>query len=280
MKHFLAFFALATFFSGCIKNNPDPSWITINEWAIEVNPSGNNAGVLSKNIPYASVYIDNKIFGIFELPCTIPVLTSGTTDIKIYPVINVNGISASKQVYPFLEQYGVILDLVQNETKVINPVTRYNSVAKFHIQDFEGANTNFQNTSSSAATMIIQNEGNNSFGRILLNASQPNWAAFWNDGLPLSAGQTAYLEIDYYNTNTFIQGVVIEKQDGSTINQQHIQMNAQANDAVVWKKIYIELTEIIGVSQGVYFIQTFEAALDAGDADGLIYIDNIKVVYN
>ena len=279
MKFFILLLVVASIFAGCIKNNPDPSWITINNWTLEANPNGNNAGVLTKNFPYAWVYVNNEVLGVFELPCTIPVLASGTAEIRVYPAILDNGISATKKIYPFVEHQTVNAELIQNQVLEINPITRYVSNAKFHIQDFEGANTNFENTANSTASLILQSNANNSFGRIYLNSSQDNWEAFWNDGLPLSAGQDAYLEIDYYNTNSFTQGVVIEKQDGNVISQMNITMNAQANDAVVWKKIYIDLKEIVSVSQGVYFVQTFQAKLDDGDTEGLIYIDNIKIVH-
>lgn len=279
MKYFLAVIIVASLVSGCIKNNPDPSWITINEWTIEANPNGNNAGVLTMNFPYAWVYVNGEVLGVFELPCTVPVLASGAAEIRVYPAILDNGISATKKIYPFVEDQTINAVLIQNEALEINPVTRYVSTVKFHIQDFEGANTNFENTSNSTASLILQGDANNSYGRVLLNSSQDYWEAFWNDGMPLTAGQDAYLEIDYYNTNLFTQGIVYEKQDGSTGSQANIGMPAQADDAVVWKKIYIDLTELVGVSQGVYFVQTFQAKLDEGDSQGLIYIDNIKIVY-
>ena len=93
------------------------------------------------------------------------------------------------------------------------------------------------------------------------------------------AGQDVYLEVDYYNTNDIVTGIIAEKSDGTIFQQINIQMNEQEEGSVVWKKIYIDLKELVGESQGVYFSQSFQAVLDDGDSEGLILIDNIKVVH-
>ena len=56
-------------------------------------------------------------------------------------------------------------------------------------------------------------------------------------------------------------------------------MNQQKDGEAVWKKIYIDLKELVNTSGGIGFIQTFQAALDDGDSEGLILIDNIKIVH-
>ena len=69
----------------CVKNNPDPSWITINGWQLIENPNNLivNTGVLTHNISEAWVYADNDLMGVFELPVTIPLLISGNKEIKM-----------------------------------------------------------------------------------------------------------------------------------------------------------------------------------------------------
>ena len=49
---------------------------------------------------------------------------------------------------------------------------------------------------------------------------------------------------------------------------------------VKWKKIYIDLKELIGASDAnAYFDHSFEAFKEAGIANTEIRIDNLKVVY-
>ena len=124
--------------SGCVKNNPDPSWLQINEWDLSGNIELSGAeGELTENISEAWVYVDDKVIGIFQVPCKVPILKSGLSNIKIFPAVKNNGISATKKIYPFLEVFEVNQELVQNQTLVINPSTKYKSITNFKIYDFE-----------------------------------------------------------------------------------------------------------------------------------------------
>ena len=192
-----------------------------------------------------------------------------------------NGISATKKIYPFVEAYLLYADLVQNETLVINPVTKYSSSTQFWIEDFEGATDSVDEGNPSPASLIKETDsnGSNSYGRVLLNASQNEWNAYTNQALSFSTGSEVYLEIDYYTTNRVTTGVIAIKSDDTRETHINVSLNPQDGSSVVWKKIYIELSEIIGLSEAESFLQTFQATLDAGDTEGLIYIDNIKVVH-
>lgn len=282
MKKSLLIVVLVYFFSGCIENNPDPSWIEITEWTLEENiDSPHNQGVLTQDFSNAWVYVNNKLLGVFELPCKVPILVSGSAEINIYPAILNNGISATKKVYPFVESHLTYGELVQNETLVIHPVTRYSSNTKFWIEDFEGATDSVDEGNPSPASLIKETDSNgfNSYGRVLLNDSQNEWNAYTNQALSFPSGSEVYLEIDYYTTNELVTGLISIMADNTRDNHINVSLNPQENSNVVWKKIYIELSEIVGLSGGQSFLQTFQATLDAGDSEGLILIDNIKVVH-
>lgn len=279
MKKSLIFLSLLPILLACIKNNPDPSWIEISKFTLVSNPlTFPEEGVLTENITDAWVYVNNDLIGVFELPCKIPVLKSGGAEIRVYPAILNNGISATKIIYPFLEFHFAYAELIENETVVIHPITKYKDAAKFWIEDFEGTLKIVEGNPSPASLLVESNNGNK-YGRVLLNASQNAWNAYTNDELAFPIGTDVYLEIDYYNTNDIVTGLLINKVDGSISNNLNIQMNAQADSEVKWKKIYIELKEVVNSSQGIGFLQTFQASLDEGDAEGLILIDNIKVVH-
>ena len=103
--HILSFFILL---SSCVKNNPDPSWLEVNEWQLNSNIELSGLeGELTEDISNVKVYVNDDLLGIFEVPFRIPVLKSGMSNIKIYPVVIVNGISASKKIYPFLNYYEI-----------------------------------------------------------------------------------------------------------------------------------------------------------------------------
>ena len=68
--------------------------------------------------------------------------------------------------------------------------------------------------------------------------------------------------------------------DGSTTDNPNVAMNAQDAGSMQWKKIYIQLTEIISYSSNAnYFKQYLKAQLPEGQTTADVYIDNIHIVY-
>jgi len=281
----------------CVKNNPDPSWITINGWQLIENPNNLivNTGVLTHNISEAWVYADNDLMGVFELPVTIPLLISGNKEIKIYPAIRNNGIASTKKVYPFLEPYTITANLIQNEEVVINPVTQYYSSAKFNVEDFENGGTSVVQEgptsnaliSYSSDPAIYDSEINGGeFMQINLDETNNAWFAstIFNGGgttlnMPLPIGRDVYLEIDYHTTNKFTSGLIGVGSDGITDNP-NVTITASEPGSAIWKKIYIDLREIVsGMQNKDYYEFSFQAPLDENESSGQINIDNLKAVY-
>ena len=88
--------------SSCVKNNPDPSWLEVNEWQLNNNIELSGLeGELTESITNAKVWVNDDLLGIFQVPFRIPVLKSGPCNVRIAPVVINNGISATKKVYPF-----------------------------------------------------------------------------------------------------------------------------------------------------------------------------------
>ena len=286
MRSYIYILFLGLFFSSCVKNNPDPSWIEVNKWSLITNLNATSPqGVLSENFTDAYVFIDNKMMGIFEVPFKIPLLKNGSTNIKIYPVIKNNGISATKKIYPFMVPYELNVVLEQNKTLVINPVTYYDSATQFWIEDFEDATIKLENDVDSKvqihsdADLTILKYGNYC-GKITLNASDSLWLGRTTGGLDLpKGGKEVYLEIDYYNTNSITTGLVVVTPTGVTDNPD-IQLNKQPLETVQWKKIYIDLKELVSYSSTATSYEiSFKALFDAGLPSSNIYLDNIKVVH-
>jgi hypothetical protein len=274
---------------GCVKNNPDPSWLEVTEWTLLSNTGLSGAeGELTHNFSDAWVYIDDEVIGVFEVPFKIPILRSGPCNIKIYPTIRNNGIAATKKIYPFMEVFEVNTELIKNQTITLNPVTKYNSMSQFSIEDFEDPlNLNImvdQNTSAIKSTptsnIDLQSFNGNFYGLIQLNTLDSTWIASTQNQLNISKGRDAYLEIDYYNTNSLTTGLIYVKPDNSTQNNPNIRLQTQDPSSIRWKKIYIDLKELIGYSpNGSNYLQSFIASLDEGKNEGEIRLDNIKVVY-
>jgi hypothetical protein len=243
---------------------------------------------LTQNFSDAWVYIDDQVIGVFEVPFKIPILKSGACNIKIFPTVKNNGIAATKKIYPFMEVYEVNATLVQNQTLTLNPTTKYNAFSQFWVEDFEDPLnvkiTVDQNTSAIKSTPTtntnLQSFNGNFYGILNLTTTDSSWIASTQEQLYIAKGKEAYLEIDYHTTNSIITGLIYVKPDNSTVNNIHISVQAQDETNVTWKKIYIDIKELIGYApNGSNFLQSFIATLDEGKSASEIRIDNIKVVY-
>ena len=289
MRFFILFLLALPVLSGCVKNNPDPIWLQIDEWTLESNPASvNDPGALTHNFSDVWVYVDNKVIGVFELPCKIPVLASGENIlIQLYPTIRNNGISATKKIYPFVENYEVTMDLVAGQTYHFSPTTRYYAETNFWIEDFESSSFKI-NTNNSISNASIVKENSvaisqwGSYGHIALTNTDSLWVgltATENLNLPKS-GAEVYLEINYYNTNSLLTGV-LSYINGTGTDNPYISLNAQSTSDVHWKKIYIDLKEIISNTYTSDYYKIYLRALktvdDTPSTD--VYIDNIKLLY-
>jgi hypothetical protein len=283
MKSLIGIISSVFLLAGCVKNNPDPSWLEVTEWTLIENPDLINIeGELSHNFSDAWVYVNDKVIGVFEVPFKIPILVSGTCNIKLYPTVRNNGIAATKKIYPFVDKYELTAELIQNKTLKIAPVTKYNSYTEFWIEDFEDAAIEINTDPISADTMLVGTDPLimkwNRYGISTLDATDTSWIAYTSQELALPKGQEVYLELDYYNTNALVTGVLALSNPYK--NNIHVQLNAQDPSSVKWKKIYIDLKEIVSNSAGANsFLMSFQAALDEGDSEGFIVLDNIKVIH-
>jgi len=283
---YLLFCAISLFIlSSCVKNNPDSAWLEVNQWTLETNPNSQYpTGELTHNFTDAWVFINGKVIGVFEVPFKIPVLMTGNVNIKIYPTVRNNGISATKKIFPFVEVYEINADLVANQTLTLNPTTRYFDAAQFWVEDFEDAAIKIENDPNSLSSLIAGNDPvilkwGNFYGQVNLNAIDSTWVGYTAGEMYLPTFADVYLEIDYYNTNSVTTGLLAIS-SSSIKNNDNIQLNSQDPTEVKWKKIYIDLKELVSSSSSAaYFKQSFKAGLDSGDSDGLIIMDNIKVVY-
>ncbi len=273
-------------FTSCIKNNPDPAWISVGEWTLLDNPSVDE-GELTANFTDAWVYVDEKLIGVFEVPFKIPIIKSGSSTIKLYPTVLNNGISATKAQYPFVEPYIITADLESNQTIEIQPVTQYYSNCQFTILDFEDANSGFEDSPSSLANLVITNDpaiiqpfNGIGFGRVSLTSSLYTWISSTTPEMVLpKSGADVYMEVDFHNTADVVTGVLAIS--GTEVTQNpNVQLNKQDPSEVKWKKIYIELKTIVsGSSAADAFRQSFQATLPDDVTSAQINLDNIKIIH-
>lgn len=274
------------FLTSCVKNNGAPTWLEVSEWTLIENSNANyDAGILTHDFTDAWVFVDNEIIGVFEVPFKIPILKQGNVNVKVYPTVKNNGISATKKIYPFVEAYEFDTIFTSGSTVSIDPTTMYKERSKFWIEDFEDAAIKLDDDVNFNTSIVVGNdtehlEYGNFYGHVHLTQSDSIWVAYSNGQLVLpKLGREVYLEVDYKNTNSVITGLLAVTPSGTNSNV-NVQMNAQSSVNMEWKKIYIDLKEVVSFySDATYYVVSFQALLEAGLVESDIYLDNIKVVF-
>ncbi|MEO9256806.1 MAG: hypothetical protein ABI207_00415 [Crocinitomicaceae bacterium] len=287
----LGFFTLLLYlFFSCGKDVPTPAYLQINKYSLLENIDAvSPQGALSNNFSDAWVYIDGKLMGVFELPVKLPIGQAGGKTITIVAGVRNNGIESTKKRFPFVENYETYVTLTPNETTVVNPTTRYYSTLSFWIEDFEDP-TSVALTETYYSKAHLHASSDPSilkygayFGEVDLTTQDSLWDAITSDQLVLPPGREVYLEIDYYTTNSILTGINAYNVSGGTSTQNpNILINQQSADKVVWKKIYIDLNEIVSYDINAnYFKIALTSILSVEEqSSSKICIDNIKVIHN
>ena len=95
-------------------------------------------GSLTAKITDAWIYVNEQAVGVYQLPCTIPIIADGQTHILISPGIMRNGIPDKRAAYDNYSSYNDTLTMLPLDTVNILPKCHYISGLKFNwMEDFE-----------------------------------------------------------------------------------------------------------------------------------------------
>ena len=292
----LAIVATFFFFSSC---SPDkrsvtrPIYFDVPDFELETDYL--TEGSSHSKITTIWIYVDNDHEGTYELPCTVPViLEEGSHDIRIFPGINLNGISSSRAIYPFFERplFDTSLSLSSDTFLLPEKYRRTNYTASTNVdllETFDEAGINLSPTSGSDTniikiddpTLVFTNpqdpgEDNGQAGALYTASSFPKAevASVRTYDLPKN-GSNVYVEISYRCNQAFVVGVIANTPTGNTQKATVV-----VNPKEEWNKIYINLVTELTSSQDANNFNIFFGALHDSDNDtGWVYLDNLKLVY-
>ncbi len=268
-------------FSTCSKDKYEatvPTYITIEGFTLTTDYG--NEGSNSSNISDAWVYVNDDLVGVYELPATFPVLKEGNVELKVYAGIKDNGISASRARYLMYDPHIEQINLVKGESIKIDPYITYNTDVKFDwLEDFENVSLSFLYTSGSD-TVINKvstdvKEGNFS-GQIYL---QEDMDFFEATSVPFSnlprSGVPIYFELDFKTNEPLLVGIYHDQNAYAVVTLRTTEE---------WKKIYINLTDMVASKQSASDVKVFFGMLDTQSDPFLtsnpeVYIDNLKLVH-
>lgn len=282
MRLFFYAFILAIVLSACNWINPSeevPSYIHIDSIAFSSNST---QGTSSQNITDAWVYIDGKNMGVYEMPCTFPVLKSGTCNVQVFPGIKLDGIAATRAIYPFMKSWSGDFNLKLDSTITISPAVTYTDDIEFEvIEDFESGGVTFSETTLSDTILLRTTEVGEVFeggysGKMVVDTYHPQADVKSNDAFVLpQGGAYNFLEINF--KTDVVVGVGVIANDGT---QSVYHPVVGLNPTTTWKKIYINLSPVVSRETSSYsFYVFFRINLPDDMSVATFCVDNIKLIH-
>lgn len=292
----LAFIASFIVLSAC---SPDqysagrPVYFDLPDFELETDYL--SEGTSNSRITTVWIYVDNDLEGTYELPFTVPVLLEeGSHEIRLFPGINLNGISSSRAIYPFFERPLFDTTIPAGLDTFLIPLeyrrTQYTASATVEmLEDFDEAGINLLPTASadsginkvSDAALVFNNpqdpsEDNGKAGVMFTSASsrKAEVSSVKTYDLPRN-GENVYLEMNYRCNEAFIVGVIANSITGNT-QQATVIVNPRED----WNKIYINLVTELTAFRGADNFNIFIGAIhDSNNDTGWVYLDNLKLVF-
>jgi len=270
--------------SRCGKDIPPPTYLYIENFTLEENIDV-DYGQLTHGILDVYVYIDNEAYGVFPVPCQIPLNLEGEHELRLTPAVRSNGQSGAKIRYPFFEPFESQVSFTRLDTLVVSPTTQYYSTTIVEYEDFEDAALQIESTVLANVSMqksnnpdILEDRNGNFFGLVNLNTTENYWDAITNSNWSFLPNRPVFLEIDFYNTAPIQTGLRTSGTGG--VNAfQHVYIFPQELSELRWRKMYIDLSPLVSQAGfGATFNLMLTSILEEGKTEGLIAIDNIKLV--
>lgn len=286
LLRFMALFMLLIMscFACTDETEPIPAFVTIAPYTMTTEDS--EEGYPSINLPDAWVYADSTFLGGFGVNRPFPVLEEGITRLEVFPGFRDNGIKATPDIYPFYTTVKVDVDLKPGEIDTIYPQIKYRSDLAFPLRDnFDFSTVMESDLDSDPETKLELNQSEAiygpSCGKITLSKDHTKVQVACNfilSDLP-TTGQAVYLELDYKTEVRFAVGVLGYIPSSGAQSIDVVYVNPKKDN---WNKIYVNLSEVLHLSQ-LDDYKIYIAAIYTGDAatdeKQYIYVDNLKVVH-
>ncbi|MCD6660347.1 MAG: hypothetical protein LT105_09310 [Lentimicrobium sp.] len=279
--------AIAALFSGCDNNDPDlvPAYISVDKIDFTAQYE---QGTSSHKLTDVWVYLDETLLGAYELPAKFPVLAEGKQNITFRPGFRINGIAATRAIYPFATTVTRELNLTRDSVTHIASVasTYKNNVLFPWIERFESgtlsiertqrSHVNIQRTDDPALAFSYPGEGTGFSGLIEIESDTAIFEAVTRETFDFPrAGSEVFLEINFKTNNPVTVGVFY-KSSGIEVQRPMLVLNKSEN----WNKIYVNLTTPkYDTPNATDFRIFFGAKLESGNEKATILIDNLKLVH-
>jgi len=282
--------------AGCDTNRAEePAYVRIEALGLEDIDGCSWAGNSSSYITTAWVSVDGNNLGAFDLPCEIPVIsTGGSQHIKVTPGVDINGIAAWRAQYPFYIAHEE--DVVLTPGEVLNVPTSGNAnvlhyggpcLDPFMIDHFNSAGMNLSPSQLSDTTMYLitgpnkfpapNGESNLASGESTLAPGMQRLELITSTLYDLPTGnEDVYLELDYQTSTEIVIGVIAHRPGEMT---QAATATLRPKD--YWHHAYINLVTEVSSYPDASAYQIFIGAVrteEAADTTDVVRLDNLRIL--
>ncbi len=253
-----------------------PAFVTLEGFELQAQ------GPVTEDISEVWAFLDNEFIGAFPLPARIPVLRTGTAELRLEAGVKQDGVSTTPDIYPFYTPVIRTVELVSGQTTALGtPTISYKPEANFAIfEDFEQATVRAFSLQVVGDTLLERTQEQVSTGafsgRIYLSADEPivelaSTEVYRN---LLDNQQPVWLELDFLSAGFGRIGV-----SGALGVDAVREFGPGFRPRNEWTKIYFNLTQIIFDSQLEEYRFNISTLLPDDLAEGSVYLDNIKLLH-
>ena len=263
-----------------------PGYIHIPRFEFSSQPG---LGSSSENITEIWVYSDAQFIGAYDLPADVPVVNNGNTLMSFRAGIRTNGISNTREAYPFYTTDDRQLNIVDLETDTIVPDFTYieNIADPALLDDFDGGTLLVEESDSQVEMTTTQDpedvfEGSGS-GKVVIGADQTIFRAqSFDTFMDLPNNRRTFVELDYKCNNSFGIGLYSYRSDGSRDKNLALILvpTTNENGEEEWNKVYIDLLEITSSTPNATHYELYiESLKDEGVTEAVMFFDNLKILH-
>ena len=283
----LAGVLLATTFWSCDIINPEeeiPAYVYLDTFSFTTTVI---QGTDSELITDGWLSAGQDFLGAYDLPALVPVLASGETTVTLEAGIKDNGITLTRDIYPFYRPFQISVDLQPNEVDTIRPFTTYRDEAKFAlVEGFESENQQFREIRIGDIDhrVMLESDGaveGNSSGMVMLDEDQSvvEIATEQRFSGLTDVGTFVYLEVNYRSDVPVLFGVVGHAGGASeTIYDPGFLPKEN------WGKIYFNISPLFFTGNYDEYQIVFQASIPTQNGEltrqtAKVWLDNIKLLH-
>jgi hypothetical protein len=253
-----------------------PTYVHVDSFSFGPRPTLSATG--SHQITEVWAYYNDAAVGVFDLPCTFPVITNGSVgQLELSPGVVVDGLNDFLIAYPFYSIDTFTLTTQPGKIVTHEPKTDYFSDIKYTIlSSFEG-NLGFGLYSGNkqiTTTHLEQNVFEGGASGIITLTSPTDTSEDSSHFFVIPTGYS-FIEFNYKSDVQFYVG--LGANESSIVSSSPYYLSG-INPSSTWQKFYLTTQDFASHYQGTSYNLYIKTYLLPGATSGTVLLDNIQLV--